>query len=136
MLTPGMVALARSLDRSSMWDTWLCERPGARKFDKATGSWTTSPPQTAYDGLGKINDRSIVARRQESQGETTILSGLRLELPADATVDLRVDDVLTCTASPVDARLVGLAVRITDIDEQSRASARRFSVEVESWPTT
>lgn len=136
MLTPGMVALARSLDRSSMWDTWLCERRGARAFDKTSGAWTTSPPQKVYDGLGKLNDRSVIARRQESQGETTVVSGLRLELPAEEALGLRVDDVLTCTASPVDGRFVGLAVRITDVDEQSRASARRFSVEVESWPTT
>jgi hypothetical protein len=136
MLTPGQVALARSLDRSNMWDTWKCERPGGREFDGTTGVWTNEPPVTVYDGPGSLSDRSIIGRRVESQGETTVVGTLRLSLPIETSGGVRADDVLTCTESLVDAALVGTAVRVTDVDAQSHASARRFSVEVESWPTT
>lgn len=121
---------------SLMTDVWRCARPGERVFDDVTGQWTDGAPEVVYDGPGRLRDMDGYGRRDERQGETTVVGALRLSLPVATSAGVRIDDVLTCTASANDPSLVGVKVRVSDLHVQTFASARRFSVEVDTWPTT
>jgi hypothetical protein len=118
-----------------MRDTWRCERGSKRVFDDVTGEWTEAPGSVVYDGPGRLRDQDGDSPRLIVQGETTATASLRLSLPVRTSGGLRIDDVLECTDSP-DESMLGLRARITDLHIQSDSSARRFSVVVESWPTT
>lgn len=117
-----------------MTDRWRCTRGGTRAFDDRTGKWTTTEPETVYDGPGRLVDRSAALSRDEVQGETTVSSLLQLSLPVSAT-GIRVDDVFECIASESPG-LAGTRVRVADPHAQTHATARRLSVEVQSWSTT
>lgn len=129
---PALRAAAESL----MTDTWRCSKGGVRVFDDETGTWTDSPSEVVYDGPGRLRDIDADSPRIETQGETTVTARLRLSLPVATSGAVRIDDVLECTGSTQDASLVGTKVRVSDLHLQTHSTARRFSVEVESWPTT
>lgn len=119
-----------------MTDTWRCTRGGGREFNDETGEWTDTPPEVVYDGPGRLRDRSSIGSREDVQGVTTVVSQLVLSLPIASSGALRVDDHLECVASTADASLVGVKVKVTDLHLQTHSTARRFTVEVTSWPTT
>lgn len=118
-----------------MRDTWRCVRGSERVFDDVTGEWTQEPGEVVYDGPGRLRDMDGDSPRLVVQGETTASASLRLSLPVGTSGGLRIDDVLECTDA-VDPSMVGVEARITDLHIQTDSSARRFSVVVESWPTT
>ena len=126
----------RAAAESMMVDSWRCERGAGRVYDDVSGEWVESPPEVVYVGPGRLRDQDGYGRRDETQGETTVVGTLRLSLPVATSGDVRVDDVLECTAAPFDSSLVGVRVRVTDLHQSTFSTARRFSVEVESWPTT
>jgi len=119
-----------------MEDSWRCTRGGERVFDDTTGEWTTVPPEVVYDGPGRLRDRSTIGSREDVQGVTTVSSQLILSLPVATSAGIKVDDHLECTAARSDPALVGVQVRVTDLHLQTHSTARRFTVEVTSWPTT
>ena len=125
----------RTLAAGLMVDVWRCSEGGGRVFDDATGEWSDVPVVVVYDGPGRLRDRSSVGSRDNVQGETTVTSQLILSLPVATSGDVRVGHVIKCTAAE-DAALVGMRVKVTDLHLQTHSTARRFSVEVESWPTT
>ena len=133
---PGLRSAAESL----MVDTWRSDRhlPGTEPvFNDETGEWTAGgDPVPVYDGPGRLRDQDGAGRRVDRQGETTVVGALRLSLPVATSGGVRVDDVLECTASTFDASLVGVKVRVTDLHQSTHSTARRFSVEVTSWPTS
>lgn len=118
-----------------MVDTWQCILPGKRTFNDETGVWTDVPPVTVYDGPGRLRDRSGIGSRDDTQGVTTVTSQLILSLPVASSGAVRVDHVLECVAAESDLALVGTRVKVTDLHLQTHSTARRFSVEVTSWPT-
>lgn len=132
----GALPALRSAAESLMTDRWRCSKGGGSVFDDDTGTWTESPSGVVYDGPGRLRDIDADSPRLEVQGETTVTARLRLSLPVATSGGIRVDDVLECMASTQDASLVGVKVRVTDLHLQTHSTARRFSVEVESWPTT
>lgn len=119
-----------------MTDTWRCTRGGGREFNDETGEWTNTPPEVVYDGPGRLRDRSTIGSRDDVQGVTTVSSQLILSLPVATSSGVKVDDHLECTAALSDPALVGVRVRVTDLHLQTHSTARRFTVEVTSWPTT
>lgn len=129
---PGLRAAAESL----MTDRWRCSKGGGRVWDDVTDSWVDVPSELVYDGPGRLRDIDADSPRDETQGETTVRGNLRLSLPVATSGAVTVDDVLECVGSTQDASLVGTKVRVTDLHLQTHSTARRFSVEVESWPTT
>lgn len=135
-LAAGALAMGRQLARTLMTDTWRCERGSAPVFDDVTGEWTSPPGEVVYDGPGRLRDVDGDAPRTVAQGETTVASSLRLSLPVETSTLVAVDDFLVCTASVEDVSLVGTRVRVTDLHLQTHSTARRFSVVVETWPTT
>ena len=128
---PGLQAAAVS----RMRDSWRCERSSKPVFDDVTGEWTSTPGEVVYDGPGRLRDIDGDSGRVVVQGETSNAASLRLSLPVETSGGLRIDDVLECTAA-VDPSMIGLRARITDLHLQTDTTARRFSVEVTSWPTT
>lgn len=126
----------RSAAESLMTDRWRCSKGGGRTFDDDTGTWTDAPSEVVYDGPGRLRDIDADSPRADVQGETTVRGNLRLSLPIATSGAVTIDDVLECVASSQDAALVGIKVRVTDLHLQTHSTARRFSVEVESWPTT
>ena len=129
---PGLRAQAESL----MTDTWRCVRGGTREFNDETGEFVETPPEVVYDGPGRLRDRSSIGSREAVQGVTTVVSQLILSLPVATSGALRVDDRLECIASAADASMVGVRVKVTDLHLQTHSTARRFTVEVTSWPTS
>lgn len=129
----------RALAEQLMVDTWRSVRYASGSepvFDDVTGEWSAAEQSPIYYGPGRLRDQDGLGRRDETQGETTVFGALRLSLPVATSGGVRVDDVLECTASVRDPHLVGVRVRVTDLHLQTHSTARRFSVEVESWPTT
>ena len=135
MSTDAYLLRGRALAEDLMVDSWSCTRGGGTVFDDVTGEWVTVPVEDVYAGPGRLRDRSSVGFRDDVQGESTVTSQLILSLPVESSGAVRVGDVLSCTAA-ADAALVGVNVRVTDLHLQTHSTARRFGVEVESWPTT
>lgn len=129
------LARFQKMAEALMDDAWRCERGGGREFNDETGEWTDTPPMVVYDGPGRLRDKSGVGSRDEVQGVTLVESQLILSLPIATSAGLKMGDTLTCTAA-LDESLVGTVVKVTDLHLQTHSTARRFSVEVTSWPTT
>lgn len=132
----GALKMGRRLAESLMVDTWRCARGSEPVFDDDTGTWTSPAADVVYDGPGRLRDVDSDSPRDESQGETTVYSRLRLWLPVATSAGIKVDDIFECTAAAEDPALLGMRVRVVDPHFQTHSTARRLSVEVASWPTT
>lgn len=129
MSRESVLARARVAAEEGMVDTCLVERPreGATT-DPATGV-ITSVRDTIYSGPCRIQQAAgLSGSQQEDVGQANLLM-LRLELQLPITAPaLKVEDVVTLTASTRDPEMVGREWLVRSLAHKTDASARRVQI--------
>lgn len=122
-----MVLAGRTTAESLMLDTCTVERPGAPVTDPVTGAVTPSLT-LIYTGKCKVQQTLAQASNPVAGGHSFTVQDTRWDSPITAG-PFAVNDVVTITASALDAQLVGRKFRVTELFHKSMATAQRVRVE-------
>ncbi|TFD22137.1 DUF6093 family protein [Cryobacterium sp. TMS1-13-1] len=101
---------------------------GEPVFNESTGQYETAVV-TVYSGPGRIRRPSLAARTATPAGQTITVQDLVLSLPVVTSAAVKINDVVTVTANPLDPALIGVVFTITGLHDESTATARRFPIE-------
>lgn len=121
----------RSAAESMMTSACVITGPGEKTWNNTTGTYD-NPAVTIYTGPCRIAFRSTVRREAEAVGQLLTEQEPTLYLPVDGSEGVSTDHVVTITANPLDAALVGMRLRVAGIHAQTYATARRLALEVVS----
>jgi hypothetical protein len=100
--------------------------PGEPVMDPNTGIYTDPPLDAVYSGACHV--RSVGGQRVAQFGDQPVtLRVATVQLPDDAPL-VRVEDVVTVTASP-NPLLVGVRMRVVDDPKRARVIARTVMAE-------
>jgi hypothetical protein len=112
----------------AMTDTWTVYRTGAQELNESTGNYEPVTT-TVYSGPGKLQSFESYERTPEAGAHQYVEMRPTLHLPVNSSsAEVRPDDVAVCTASTVDAELVGTEVTIAGVQSKTYSTARRFPV--------
>jgi hypothetical protein len=138
VVTPGAYAASssRALARGRlkaeglMVDTCTIQRRTGQTVDHLTAAVT--PTYTLkYSGKAKVQTAGAGAmgRRYDVGQVAEVMVRLELHLPIVGSETIARGDLVTITASVLDAALVGRVMRVHDLSHKSFATARRFLLE-------
>jgi hypothetical protein len=123
--------------QSALFDSTvsLGRTSGAGAFDEATASYGAPTSTAGYTGPALVRPGSTVTSSTVSGGATsTEIAGYMVKLPPDTAV--AVGDVITIVDSEHDAGLVGLTLRVLEVQPDEWQIARRvFAVDQQARPT-
>ena len=128
-LAAGVTMMGRKQAEALMESTCVITRSAGETVDHSTGATVPATTTTIYTGKCRLrmpDNRSndVTAAAQMIAVQSPVLS-----LPVVGSEEVRTNDVAV-VSSPLDAATV--TVRITGLDVQTHATARRFPVEVSS----
>lgn len=122
------VPMFREAAESMMTDTWTVYRTGAEVLNETTGNYEPVTT-TVYDGPGKLQSFESYEQTPEAGGHQFTQMRPTLHLPVnESSANVRPDDVAVCTASTMDADLVGTEVTVNGVQSKTYMTARRFPV--------
>ncbi len=102
---------------------------GEPTFNPTTGAYTTPAGSTIYTGVCEVQiSDGLNARTSEAGGQVVTERRVTVKVPI-SVVGVEVDDIVTITASALDADLVGQTFRVLAEFAKSFATARRLQVE-------
>ena len=130
-LFSGALSRGRALAEARMTDTVRITRQSEPVFNNATGTYAPTT-LTIYTGPARLVLSSSVVRTVDAQGQNLAGQTPRLDLPVATSGAVQVNDTVEVTASVNDAASVGLRLNVEGLFFQTDATARRFSVEVQS----
>lgn len=130
MVNPApALARGRAAAESLMVDTCTITRTTGETTNEDTGV-VTPTTATVYTGRCRIQQSQLGADSTPSDpGEAYVrLVAFELQVPM-SVVGLRVQDVITITASALDPDLVGRAFNVLGLAHKTHATARRVQVQ-------
>lgn len=86
-------------------------------------------PPLGSDGRARLKFPSLVVSTPTAAGQQLAIQDVTLSLPVGLASLVVVDDIVTVTASPVDADLVGRTFRIKGTAQMGQVSAHRWPIE-------
>lgn len=107
--------------------TGVVHRPGPEVTDPDTGVVTPGLVEV-YGGACKVQGATAQAASPEAGGHAYVVESLQLHFPVSS--QLKIDDVVTITASPMDPDLVGLTFRLVELARGTFRTADRWNVEL------
>lgn len=107
--------------------TGVAHRPGPELTDPDTGVVTPGLVEV-YAGACKVQGATAQAASPEAGGHAFVVESLQLHFPVSS--QLKIDDVVTITASPMDPDLVGLKFRLVELARGTFRTADRWNVEL------
>ncbi len=112
-----------------MVDACTVTRPGAAgTFDPDTGTYTNPTGTAVYSGPCEVQvSDGLTTQNPEAGGQELTITRLTVKVPV-SVVGVRVDDVVTVTASLLDPDLVGRVFKVTAGHAKSFLTARRLQV--------
>jgi len=110
-----------------MIDSCVVERSVGEVTDPMTGV-VTDGWETVYEGACKVQGRATQATAPEAGGHAFTIEQMMVHLPVSAKSQL--DDRVTVTSAVMDADLVGLQFRLSDLARGSYRTADRWNVEL------
>ena len=122
----GMVPFLREQAESLMLDTCTIDRPGEPVTDPETGD-VTNTPTTVYSGKCKVQSKDSATANPEAGGATFTVVSRQVHIPANAA-DVQDGDVVTLTASRLNAFTVGKQYRVEGFTPDSFDTAFRLPV--------
>ncbi len=129
-IAAGATMFGRALAESAMESTCRIERIGkAGELNESTGK-VERPRTTVYEGPCRLKFESSVVGEVDAQSRILTQQTAVLAVPVAGSEAVRVGDVATITANPLDAGLVGRELRINSAHAQTHATARRFQAEL------
>lgn len=127
MSAEAAVRAGRREAEALMADACTVQRPGAPGTDYVTG--VVSPSLTLiYTGACKVQQTIAQSSNPTAAGHSFTVQGSRVDLPVSSGPFL-VGDVVTVTASVLDAQLVSRKFRVLELFHKSFATAQRVRVE-------
>lgn len=127
MSAEAAVLAGRREAEALMVDSCDVTRPGESVTDPDTGDVT--PSSTAvFSGPCKVQQTISQASNPTAGEHSFTVQDSRVDFPV-AAGPLKVDDVVTITASVLDPQLVGAEFRVTELFHKSMATAQRTRVE-------
>lgn len=111
-----------------MVDAGTLKRQTGESTNPTTGVVTPTYAAPYYTGALRVQLAETLAQVPESGGRTRTLQRLECQVPMSVT-GVQVDDVLTVTASALDADLVGRTFRVRSLFHKTHATSRRLEVE-------
>jgi hypothetical protein len=133
MTLEGTRARGRAKAEARMEDTCRVTRPGEgeRWLNPETGKYEDPAPVTVYEGPCRIPRRDSVTSDRVQAGETAFSVGqYPLDLPFSEPTAAHVKAGMTVTylTAADNTELVGNVYGITEVADQSQATARRFTM--------
>lgn len=127
MTANAMLLRGRTAAESLMLDACTVQRPGGSMTDYDTG--VVSPILTSvYTGACKVQQTGTQSSNPTAGGHSFTVQFSRVDFPVAAGPFL-VGDVVTVTASALDAQLVSRKFRVVELFHKSYATAQRTRVE-------
>jgi len=120
------VADGRALAESLMTDTVTVTRTTGRILSESTGKYA-DVTVVVYTGAARVRPAGGDAAKDAGE-RATLVRSYTLSLPMTVT-GIEPDDVATVTASPLDAGMVGVRLRVVGQVHGTQVTARRLSVE-------
>jgi hypothetical protein len=129
MTRATVLAMGRAAAEAGMIDACVIERSTTSETDRTTGlvvrDWFE-----VYNGPCRVQEVVPFVREANPSPDQKILAVARvLQLPVTSSLDIRVGDVATITASVNDPDLVGVRMIVRGQKAKSEATARRLDVE-------
>lgn len=122
----GVVPFLREQADSTMLDTCTITRPGAPVTDPNTGD-VTNTPTTVYTGKCKVQSKDSATANPEAGEHTFTVVSRQVHIPANSA-DVQDGDVVTLTASRLNAFTVGKQYRVEGFTPDSFDTAARLPV--------
>lgn len=94
--------------------------------DPATGKPTVVYTRVDYSGIARVKFASSVVSNSVSGGQLVAAQNVELHCPAGTKIPI--NDIVTVTASTVDAGLIGRVFKVTGRPDAGQATAARFPV--------
>ena len=116
----------RAEAESLMLDTCTITRPGPPATDPITGD-VTNTPTTVYTGKCKVQSKDSATATPEAGEHTFTVVSRQVHIPANAA-DVQDGDVVTLTASRLNAFTVGKQYRVSGFTPDSFDTAARLPV--------
>lgn len=113
-----------------MVDSCTVTRVTGQVLSESTGEYEDTV-ETVYEGACRVQLRNFAVASLPLSGERQVVAlQLEVSLPV-ATTGVAVGDLVTMTAAPNDAQLVGRAFRVREEMHKTHATARRLVVQEE-----
>jgi hypothetical protein len=113
---------------SLMLDECLITRPGIPVTDPDSGD-VTNTPVTVYTGKCKVQSKDSATSSPEAGEHTFTVVSRQVHIPANAA-DVQDGDVVTITASRLNAFTVGKQYRVEGFEPDSFDTAARLPVKI------
>jgi hypothetical protein len=97
-------------------------------FNETTGAYTGGATSTIYTGACRVKPRDNADRVVQFGEEAVSFWPFLVSVPMSVD-DVELDDFVTITASALDPALVGLVLRVRQVQAGSHITARRLSCE-------
>lgn len=120
------ILAGRRAAENLMLDTCTVKRVTGTSTDDNTAA-VTPTYSTVYSGLCKLQ-RPAAAGRRDIAEDSVAVAPLELHLPISGSAGIQTDDVVTVTASQLDADNVGKVFRIAGPARGTFRTARRLPV--------
>lgn len=124
----GALPDLRDAAESLMLDSCIVRRAtGGQVTDPVTGV-VSDEVITVHSGRCKVQSRTAVAAEPVAAGHKYTVEQLMIHFPVG--VNCQLDDMVTVTAAGLDASLVGLVFRLTELPRGTIRTANRWNVEL------
>lgn len=135
MSATSVTTRGRTAAEARMVDACTITRSGGEEtLNPTTGVYTTPAPTTIYSGACEVQvSDGLNAQETEAGGQVVTQRRVTVKVPMSVT-GVQVDDVVTITASALDADLVDEVFRVVGEFAKSFATARRLQVEENTAP--
>jgi hypothetical protein len=120
----------RAHAESMMLDACTVTRTAPGTFNDATGVETVGSTTTVYSGPCRLRMARGGGSPTDAGEAQWTLSGVTVSLPVSTSGDVQTGDVVTLTASALDADAVGLVAQVKGVHWQTFSTARRLECEV------
>ena len=128
MSAPSATASGRRAAERNMTDTWAVYRYTDGPLNETTGQYEPTAT-TVYSGPGKLQSFEPYEQNPVAGARDYTVMRPILHLPVNtASASVKEGDTAVCTASPMDADLVGREVTIEGVQSKTYMTARRFPV--------
>ena len=118
----------RSAAESLMVDSCIITRgPGEPVIDPDTGAVTDGAGETVYEGKCKVQSKDSATASPDAGGNSFVVVSRQVHIPANAA-DVKDGDVVTVTASLLNAFTVGKRYRVEGFTPDTFDTASRLPV--------
>lgn len=128
MSAEAAVLAGRTQAESLMLDTCTITRPGAPVTDPNTGDVTNTTTEV-YAGKCKVQSKDSATSTPEAGEATFTVVSRQVHIPANSA-DIRDGDVITITASKLNAFTVGKQYRVEGFEPDTFDTAARLPVKI------